>query len=226
MSPAANRKRECDAALAVAREAYQSEVSINAENDASEAAKRKQLESAEAAYADSALSMALGDGPSLNLPDAQAMEHLRAEIRVADIVRQQLEMRTRSARLAVTKAEREAKQATHDLLHEAGLSPALQDFHNAFEALGAAALRLQAAHYTVYKTHGVSNVNARSFLDFYGPAAELVETLINIDWPNKYPYDVRPAWLKHKGRYLPDGLPGMKQALLEMESIVQKELTA
>lgn len=190
--------------------------------DRSIAEKEKKNAERQQAYTDSAVAVASGLPEHENLPDAQLMEKTREEVAVAPLVRKQLENVKINAELAAVRDKRLAEEAQADFIFSVGLVPALQEFHNAFDELRDAAIKLMAAHISVFP----KGDGARSFVEFYGPAAQMIESLQAINWPNEFRYRVRPNWLPVNGRILPDEMPGMGEARREIQALINEGLAA
>ncbi len=228
MSAVAELRRE--AAATAATEAAASKENLVAmmapyNHEGAVASDKKQLAEWEQQYTESAVAEASGLPERGRLPDAQAMEKLRAKIAVAPAVKQQLESKKASAALALARAKREAVDAKAALLHEVAIKPALQEFREAFAALGEAGTRLMAAHRQAYPNEN-DGAWSPSYQALFGPVGELFTTLHGIDWPNPYRYSIRPDWLPSHGRFFPDEMPRMDEAMSEVAAILKEELTA
>lgn len=223
---AADRMREARAALKVAEAENLRATLAPASYKEAVKAKAKQLAKDEQRYADNAVAVASGKPECLSLPDAQAMEKLRAEIAVAPLVEQQLETAMKSAKLALERAKREADTANGAFLHEVCIAPALEEFRQAFDVLGDAAVRLMAAHRKAYPHENAGSWNPTHAAAF-GPAAEMLTAMSEMDWPSTYRYNVRPGWLQtHGRRFFVDELAGFSEAMRDVDVALQEGVAA
>lgn len=188
------------------------------------AACQQQLAEMEQKYTNNAVAVASGLPEHANLPDAQEMEKLRAKIAVSPMVTQQLESNRTSAAKALERAKRDAVTAKGALLHEVAIKPALQEFEEAFEALGQAGVRLMAAHRQAYPNENDGSWNP-SYQALFGPVGELFTAMNGMHWPNPYRYNIRPGFLA-QNRFLPDELGGFAEATQETIALMQEELAA
>lgn len=225
MSAAADRMREARAALKVAEAENLRATLAPASYKEAVKAKAKQLAKDEQRYADNAVAVASGKPECLSLPDAQAMEKLRAEIAVAPLVEQQLETAMKGAKLALERAKREADTANGAFLHVVSIAPALEEFRHAFNVLGDAAVRLMAAHRKAYP-HENSNSWDPTYAATFGPVGELLTAMHGMDWPSTYRYDVRPSWLPRHGAFFAGEMAGMLEAMRDVDAALQEGVAA
>ena len=221
MSAAAKLMRETSATAIATRADAQRITQRRYDYDKTVASTQKWFAEAQQKHADNAVAVVSGLPGREDLPDVRLMEKARVDIEVADTVRQQLDAQKKNAELAVIRDDRAAASAKEAFLHEVALVPALQDFHEAFDSLGWAAIRLMAAHREVY---GRSE-QATSHDAFFGPAAELIRSLQALNWPNAHRYSVRPGWLP-VNRFYADEMPGWTEAHREVHALVSQELAA
>ena len=191
-------------------------------HDRTSAAKAAQLAKIEAAYVDNATAEALGLEMPHELPAANVLEKLRADVAVAAPVRLQLAANLDRCESALKAAESTHKDAIGDHLRTTVMPPALAELEQAFAAVRDAAVNVMAAHRLAYHDFSERKPPYHNANDISGPAAQWLATLQTADWPD-YPYSIRPDWLPQYGRFWPDELAGvwdrMKQLRAEVEQV-------
>ncbi|MEH3123009.1 MAG: hypothetical protein PGN16_13710 [Sphingomonas phyllosphaerae] len=217
---AAKLMRETSATAIASHEKVRSATQRISDYDKGIVSTQAWLAGAQQKHADNAVAVVSGLPEHQDLPDVRAMEKARVEIEVADTVRQQLEVQKKNAELAMLRDDRAAASAKENYLFEVVLQPALRDFHEAFAGVGEAAVRLMAAHRAVYP----DDRSLGSYVAMHGPAAELIQSLQGLSWPNTYRYNVRPSWIP---RQFPQHMPpGFMEAHSEILALVKEELAA
>ena len=204
---AANKQR-----LSIARD--EAAARLSAHERATEV-KASQFAEMEGVYVANAASKALGLDRAQDLPDANVLEKLRADVAIGEPVRRLLAANLERCEGELKAAQGKHKAAVCDYLREVAVPPALDEFHTAFEGLRDAAVNLMAAHYLAYRKFDDRAPMLNNAQEAYGPASEWLFDLNRATWPT-YPDKIRPAWLPENGRFYPDELPGVAERVAEL----------
>ncbi len=203
--------------LALARDKAASRL---AEHVKTSALKANELAGYEAIFIAKATSDALGVESTQELPDANIIEKLRADIAVSEPVRRELTNNLSKCENALKLSEVAHKYAISDHLKDAIVRPALNELHRAFDSVREAAIELVAAHKLAYHDYSDQRPPYHDANDIYGPIAQWLGSVHKMAWPD-YPYDIRPAWLSTQGRFWADELPGVVERIQELRNEVE-----
>ncbi|MBW6523271.1 hypothetical protein KZ810_07135 [Sphingomonas sp. RHCKR47] len=184
------------------------------------AAKAAQLAAFEADYAANATAEALGLEPTRALPDATALEKLRADASVAEPVRCQLAINLERCEAALEKAKAEHRKAISLYLRTDVLQPTLGELEEAWDSVRCSLVKIMAIHKLAFVEFDDRAKTPNCYNDLFGPAAHFVSALREMGWEN-WPYSVRPDWVR-SGRVGLHGLAGVDEHIAELRVEVEQ----
>lgn len=189
-------------------------------NDATvdQANRLKELDQQDADYR---TALALDNANSCTPPDAGERDELRADLAVAERIREELSLRYNRAKDAEATAKKRYDQAFAAAVKQRFLEPELVRFAQAFDIVRDRGVKVIAAHRLAFKDQ---TDHLPSLTHWYGPVAVLFEALHASNGWYEHPYSVRPDWLPRYGSLIqPYKLQGVAETEQQILDTLRKE---